>query len=451
MSRFFSSNRQQAYLLPPSVEDWLPKEHLARFIVQIVDSLDLSAIVKHYSPNRATNAYHPKILLSLLFYGYATGVFSSRKLENATYDSVAFRYIAANSHPDHDTIAHFRQRFLQELEILFIQILLIAKESGLLKVGTVSLDGTKIKANASKHKALSYAHAQKIEAQLKKEVITLMQRASEADNSSDHDGMNIPEEIARREDRIQLIEEAKARIEKREKERHAHEQSEYEEKLKRREEKSKKSGKKPRGRTPQKPSKEINPKAQVNLTDEESRIMKTSGGGFEQCYNAQASVEQESYLITHHHVTQHTNDKQEIEPSLQYFQQHPEITPNKIVADAGYYSENNITLCNEHKIVPYISLNKEKHNQSLDERFKKEEPLPDNPTTAEIMYHRLHTDEGKQIYAKRKSTIETVFGIMKHVMGFRQFFLRGFQSAKGEWNLLCIAYNLKRMHRLQCN
>ncbi|MDQ7061028.1 MAG: IS1182 family transposase [Sulfurimonas sp.] len=446
---YLSSNRQQAYLLPPSIDEWLPKEHLARFIVEIVKELDLSNIHKGYGGQGGSKAYNPEVLLSLLFYGYATGTFSSRKIERATYDSIAFRYIAANTHPDHDTVANFRKRFLVELESLFVQILMIAKESGVLKVGKVSLDGTKIKANASKHKALSYAYIEKLQKQLEAEVATLMKKAQEADNEKPDDGMNIPDELLRREDRLKVIKEAKLQIELRAKERYEKENAEYQEKMDKRKAKESITGKKPKGRTPKPPTATPLPKDQINLTDSESRIMKTSGGGFEQCYNAQASVEHDSRLIVHKHVTQNANDKQEVTPTLKWFKENPELKPSSFLADAGYFSEHNILQCENTKITPYISFGKDSHNQPLEERFKAEEPLPDNPTSVERMKYRLQTKEGKQIYAERKSTVEPVFGIMKHVMGFRQFMLRGFEKAKGEWSLLCIAYNLKRLHTIR--
>ena len=218
--------------------------------------------------------------------------------------------------------------------------------------------------------------------------------------------------------------------------------------MKKREEKEKLTGKKTGGKKPKPPGKDPLPKEQINLTDEESRIMKTSGGGFEQCYNAQASVEHDSRLIVHQHVTQNTNDKQEIFPTLTWFTQHPNLKPSDMLADTGYFSEANIKLCEDKNITPYISLGKEVHNQPLEERFKKEEPLPKNPTSLEKMKHRLQTKEGKMIYAKRKSTIETTFGVIKHVMGFRQFMLRGVGKVKGKWNLVCLAYNLKRLHTI---
>ena len=208
MKPFKASNRNQPFLLPPSIQDWLPQDHLARFIVEIVEQLDLSKIQSRYS-GRGKDAYNPQVMLSLLFYGYATGVFSSRKIERATYDSVAFRYISANTHPDHDTIANFRKRFLDELTGLFIQILSVAQDMGVLKVGKVSLDGTKVKANASKHKALSYAHATKLQKQLEDEVKILLEKAKTADNEDDCDGMNIPDELARRKDRLEVIKKSK--------------------------------------------------------------------------------------------------------------------------------------------------------------------------------------------------------------------------------------------------
>ncbi len=368
---YISCNRKQAYLLPPSIDEWLDKDHLARFIVEVVDTLDLSEIHKQYTNRGGSDAYDPRVLLSLLFYGYATDTFSSRKIERATYDSVAFRYIAANTHPDHDTIATFRKRFLPQLEILFVEILLISKEAGLLKVGKVSLDGTKVKANASKHKALSYAHADKLQKQLEAEVKILMQKANEADNSDNNDGMNIPDEIARREDRLEVIKEAKAKIEQRASERYEKEKALYDEKIKKRKEKAKLTGKKTRGKIPKAPNKEPKPTDQINLTDEESRIMKTSGGGFEQCYNAQASVEHDSRLIVHQHLTQNTNDKQEIVPTFQWFTKYPKLKPSSILADTGYFSEANINSCEVQKITPYISFGKEQHNNLLKRDLKK--------------------------------------------------------------------------------
>jgi len=449
MSRkFIDFNRQQAYLMPPSLQEWLPQNHLARFIAEVVEQLDLSPLVNEYQGQGGSKAYPPEMLLCLLFYGYATGTYSSRKIERATYDSVAFRYLAANTHPDHDTIATFRRRFLPQLKTLFLQILLIAKEAGFLKVGAVSLDGTKVKANASKHKAMSYAHAQKLEAQLKAEIDTLLQKAQESDEAEENDGMEIPEEIARREKRLARIQEAKAKIEARAKERYEEEKRAYDEKMKERKAKEEKSNKKTPGRPPKPPVAGPAPTDQVNFTDEESRIMKTSGGGFEQCYNAQASAEHDSLLIVHNHVSQKSNDKQEVLPTLKWFARHPGLSPSLLLGDTGFFSEANVLACEAQGITPYITPGREAHNLSLEERFKEVDPLSENPTPVERMKHRLQTKEGKAIYAQRKSTIEPIFGIIKQVMGFRQFLLRGFEKVQGEWNLVCLAYNLKRLHTL---
>src|SRR5882762_7059648 len=253
MSNFRPINRETGFLLPPSVDEWLPQRHLARFVVEVVDELDLSELVKEYR-GTGSASYHPAMLLSLLVYGYASKVFSSRALERATYDSVAFRFIAGNEHPDHDTIASFRKRFISEIEPLFLEVLKLAREMGVLKLGTVGLDGTKIHANASRHSALSYEHAQKIEAQLKHEVKQLLLMAEHADEADVPDGMSIPEELARREERLEAIAQAKAKIEARAQERFQHEQAEYQAKMAAREAKQKETGKKPRGRGPQPPT-----------------------------------------------------------------------------------------------------------------------------------------------------------------------------------------------------
>lgn len=279
MSRFKPIKRDMNYLFPPSMNDWLPEHHLARFIVEIVEQLDLKAMERAYGTSGSA-PFHPALLLSILVYGYATGVFSSRKLENATYDSVAFRFVAADEHPDHDTLNTFRKRFLKEIGGLMVQILMIARTLGVLNLGNIALDGSKFKANASRHSALSYGHIKKLEEQLQGEVRKLMELAEAADNEKIPVGMNLPDEIARREDRIKAITEAKIKIEDRAKERFEQEQSEYQDKLGKREAKAKESGRKPRGKSPVPPVEDAQDKDQINLTDEESRIMQTAGGGY---------------------------------------------------------------------------------------------------------------------------------------------------------------------------
>jgi len=451
MSRNFRQfDRETLYLLPPSMDDWLPEEHLARFVVEIVGQLDLKTLKNTYA-GRGSKAYHPEMLLALLFYGYATGIFSSRKLERATYDSVAFRYIAANDHPDHDTIATFRKRFLPDLSSLFTQILLMAHEMGVLKLGKVSLDGTKIKANASKHRALSWKHACKIEAQLKAEVEELLRQAEEADRNDIPDGMDIPDELARRKERLAAIAKAKKEIERRAAERYEKEQADYEKKLAERKAKEQESGKKTSGPQPKPPEPGTRDKDQVNLTDGESRMMPVSGGGFDQCYNAQASVDVETMLIVGQHLSQNTNDRLEISPALEALAALPRSlgTLETLLADAGYFSEINVESCQKENISPLISVNRDKHNQTLVGRFSEPPPLPEDASVTTKMKHQLQTQVGRALYAKRKSTVEPVFGIIKEVMGFRQFLLRGVESVQGEWNLVCLAWNLKRLHVLR--
>ena len=450
MSNFRHVDRATGFLLPPSVDEWLPERHLARFVVEVIDQLDLSSMVKSYRGSGSAS-YHPSLLLGLLVYGYATGVFSSRKLERATYDSVAFRFIAVNDHPDHDTIATFRRRFLPQIEGLFVQILLLAREAGMLQLGTVALDGTKVHANASRHSALSYDHACKIEAQLKAEVAELMALAEAADGADVPDGMSVPEELARREVRLVRIAEAKAEIEARAKARHDHEQGEYEAKIKAREEKAEKTGRKPGGRPPQPPTPGPGAKDQVNLTDQDSRIMPVAGGGFEQAYNAQATVAAGSLLVVTADVVQATNDKQQIEPALEQLGQLPDELgkAETLLADSGYFSQTNVEACAKAKITPLIALGRERHHLSWKQRFAPAPPAPDNPTALQAMIHRLATPGGRKTYGLRKQTPEPVFGIIKSVMGFRQFHLRGLDQVKGEWNLVTLAWNMKRMFALQ--
>ena len=429
---FVTIDRDTPYLLPPSVQDYLPEDHLARFVAEMVDQLDMSTLLGVYA-GKGKKPYHPAMLVALLFYGYATGTFSSRKLEKATYDSIAFRYLCANTHPDHDTIASFRKRFLKELEGFFVEILLLGQAMGLVKLGTVSLDGTKIKANASKHKALSWAHANKLEAQLKAEVEELMRLAEAADNTPVPEEMDIPEELARREQRLAKIAEAKAEIEARARARFEREQAEYEEKMARRKAKEARTGKKPGGRPPAAPSADPQAKDQVNLNDEDSRIM-PSHEGFVQSYNAQASVDADSHLVLARHLSQQPNDKQEVAPTLERLGQLPDALGqvDTLLADSGYFSEANAKRCEAEGITPYIAEGRQRHNEPLHERFAADSPEPPQPNPVEAMAHRLRTRHGKAMYARRKSTVETVFGVIKNVLGFRQFSLRGLEAVSGE-------------------
>jgi transposase len=451
MSNFIAVDRNTDYLLPPSVNDWLEEDHLARFVVEVIDQLDLSNLTRQYL-GRGSKAHHPSTLLAILVYGYATGVFSSRRLERATYDSVAFRYIAGNSHPDHDTLATFRRRFIDELSSLFVQVLEMAKEMKLLKLGTVCLDGTKIHANASRHSALSHGHIEKLEVQLKAEVQELLALAESADQADIPDGVSLPEEIKRREDRLKVMEAAKAKIAARAAERHAREKAEYDEKMARRSAQEKDTGQKPRGRLPKPPVEGVRDNDQINLTDEESRIMPVAGSGFEQSYNAQAAVDASTMLVVATGVTQAPNDKEQVEPMLATLKAQSTVgTVERVVADTGFCSGKNITACETAHIEPLIAVAREEHHPGWRERHSEPPALPADATPMQAMAHKLKTQAGRAIYALRKQTVEPVFGIIKSVMGFRQFSLRGLNKVSGEWTLVCLAWNVKRMAVLRPN
>ena len=447
MSNFRDVDRQTAFLLPPSVDEWLPERHLARFVVEVIDGLDLGGMIGAYRGSGSA-AHHPRMLLGVLIYGYATGVFSSRKLERATYDSVAFRYIAANDHPDHDTIATFRRRFLKEIEGLFVRVLLLAREMGVLKMGTVGLDGTKIHANASRHSALSWEHASKLEAQLRAEVADLVgARRGGGRGRCPRRHVN-----SRRAGRCA---------------RSVWPSSQRRAGRSKRGRKSDTSASGPSTRPnsprarprPPRPARSLAasrlrrqvegplPNDQINLTDEDSRIMPAAGGGFEQAYNAQAVVAAGSLLVVAADVVQAPNDKQQLEPMLDKIEALPERlgAVETLLADAGYFSAANVEACREASLEPLIAMGRQPHHPPLGERFAKEGPAPENPTPVEAMAHRLKTPEGRKLYALRKQTPEPVFGIIKSALGFRQFSLRGLDKVRGEWSLVTMAWNLKRM------
>lgn len=451
MSNFRPINRDTGFLLPPSVDEWLPQRHLARFVVEVIDQLDLSEMVKAYRGSGSAS-YHPAMLLGLLVYGYATRVFSSRAIERATYDSVAFRYLAGNEHPDHDTIAAFRKRFLGQIEALFVEVLQLARAMGVLKLGTVALDGTKVHANASRHSALSYGHAKKIEKQLKREVKQLLRLAEQADAADLPDGMSIPEELERRATRLAAIAEAKAKIEARAEERLEREQAEYQAKLAARAEQEKLTGKKPGGRPPAPPTGGVRENDQINLTDEDSRIMKVAGGGFEQCYNAQAVVATGSLLVVANAISQAGNDKRQLAPMIEKLKALPPALgrSRRSLADNGYFSEANVDLCAAAKLEPLIALGRTRHHAGWRQRFAAAPKAP--PASAsplQRMAHRLKTPAGRRRYGLRKQTPEPVFGIIKSVMGYRQTLLRGLENVSGEWNLVTLSWNIKRMFALQ--
>jgi transposase len=431
-----------------SLREALPASHLARFVVDVVAELDLTGIYERYGL-RGGEAYAPEVLLALLLYGYATGVFSSRKIEKATYESLPFRFVAGGLHPDHDTLANFRKTFRAEIKELFVQVLLLAQAAGYLQLGNISMDGSKVHANASKSKAVSYKRLLELETHLRAEVDQLFRLAEQADRHELPEGMNVADEIALRQERLARLAEAKQVLQARARERQAVEQAEYEAKQREREAKAKRSGRKPPGRPPTPPPAEPQDKDQYNFTDPESRIMKcSSSAGFEQAYNAQVAVDQDSFFIVACALSNHPNDKAEVAPTLDALPF--ELgTPAAAALDNGYFSEKNITALEERHIEPYIATGREPHHKSWQERFAAEpEPPPENASPQVKMAYKLRTQIGQAVYRLRKCTVEPVIGIIKAVLGFRQFSLRGLDPADCEWCLVCLAFNLKRLHTL---
>jgi len=451
MSRKFKRPDYEATLHTPiQLGDALGADHLARFVVDIISQLDLSKIYAGYA-ERGGEAIAPEVLLGLLFYGYATGEFSSRRIERASYENLGYRYVAGGLHPDHDTIANFRATFLVELEDLFVQILILAKLAGKLKLGNISLDGSKIHADASKSQAVSYGRLIELEAGLRAEVGKLIEWGEQADQGDIRlpEDLVVQDEITLRKERLENLAQAKAVLEARAKERYAVEKAEYDEKVREREAKARKRRKRPRGREPKPPEAGPRDKDQYNFTDPESRIMKNStNDGFDQHYNVQAAVDQNSLLILATSLSNHPNDKREAEPTLDALS--PRLgKPSAAALDNGFFSEHNILALEQRSIEPYIATGREAHHKDLNTLLGSILPVPpDDATPLEKMVYKLSTKIGQAIYRLRKCTVEPVIGIIKEILGFRQFSLRGLKKVAGEWCLVCLAFNLKRLHIL---
>jgi len=446
--RFKTVDYEQSGKQMITIDACLPANHLARFIVAIIALLDLSAFYAHYAPVGG-EPIAPEVLLGLLVYGYTTGVFSSRKIEKATYESIPFLFIAGGLHPDHDTIANFRKTFLSAIVSVFVQVLVIAHQAGILKLGNISLDGSKIHADASKGHAVSYRHLLELEAQLRIEVEELMALGARTDQSERPEGLDIEAEITFREGRLINLAEAQRVLEARAQERYEAEIAEYEAKLHAREEKARQTGRKPRGRAPKQPTPGPRDKDQYNFTDPESRIMKNStDDGFDQHYNVQVGVDQKSLMVVASMVSNHPNDKREAIPTIDAIP--TEVgKPQAAALDNGYFSAETIAQLEARGIEPYIATGREPHHQSWQERFAEQlVPPADDASPLVKMAYKLQTDMGRIIYGLRKSTVEPVIGIIKEVLGFRQFSLRGLAAVSGEWCLVCLAFNLKRLHVL---
>ena len=441
---FKSCDRKQMLLLPPSLLDWLPEGHLAHFILDVVEQLDLSKIYASYKGDgRGQPPFDPGMMTALLFYAYCTGVPSSRQIEKRTFEDVAFRVIAANRRPDHDSICEFRKRHLKALAGLFVQILRLCQEAGLVKLGHVALDGTKIKANASKHKAMSYGRMKKKKEELDKEIDELLKSAEVVDKEEDKKygkgkkGWDLPDELKRRETRLEKIKAAMTALEEEAKQQAAEKQ------------RAKEAQKKSKTGSASQPPPEAAPsdKARRNFTDPDSRIMKVSStNSFEQCYNGQAIVDDSSQVIVAAGLSQQANDVEEVEPILDILEENLGGIPHHtaITTDAGYFSETNLMLFEDALLNPFMATQKMKHGEVLPQVRGR---IPKDMTPKDRMRRKLSTKNGQEIYSKRKATVEPVFGQIKHARGLRRFSLRGFENTSAEWQIWCLTHNLLKMYR----
>ncbi len=445
--KFIDADHEAALEMRVRIGDVLPATHLARFIVGIIEQLDFSTIYVAYG-ERGAPPYAPELLFGILVYGYATGVFSSRKLEKATYEVLPFIYLAQGLHPDHDTLNSFRSRFLSEIAELFVQVLLIAQAAGLLKLGNISLDGSKIHADASKSKAVSYARLLELESRLRQEVEQLMVLAAAAEREAWPVDFDPDHEIRLRNVHLAGLKQAKAVLEARAQAHYAQEVAEYAAKMVAREEKIQRTGRKPGGRVPQAPTPGPEENDQYNFTDPDSRIMPNGNkAGFEQSYNAQVAVDHESRLIVGNTLSNHPADRGEALPTVDAIPAQLG-RPSAAALDNGFFSPDNIAGLEARGIDPYIATGREPHHLSWTYFFEQNPPPPADASAIVKMAYKLKTAIGQAIYRLRKSTVEPVIGIIKETLGFRQFSLRGLDKAAGEWMLVCLAFNLKRLHVL---
>lgn len=456
MKKYKPYNLDEPCLLPLNVREWLPEGHLALFISDVVDNLELSAIRQVYEKGdgRGQPPYHPAMMVKLLLYAYCNGKPSSRQIEKATWEDIGYRVLAANQHPDHDSIASFRQRHLQALAGLFLEVLRLCEQAGLVKLGRVALDGTKVKANASKHKAMSYERMGKTATRLEQEIADLLAQAQQADREEDgrygkgKRGDELPAELQRRESRLAKIREAKAALEAEAQAQAEVKAREAQEKLAARERQQTETGKKPPGRPPLVPDPEQakpEPKAQKNFTDPDSRIMKDGATkSFEQAYNAQIVVDETAQVIVAATVTQATNDKRQLVPMLQQTYQHLGRSPEQALADAGYFSTAAVTEASLSHIELYVPPDRQKHGECLPALGA---PLPADSSVSAQMRAKLRTPAGKAIYRWRKAIVEPVFGQIKAVRGFRRFSLRGLVQVMAEWQIVCLTHNLLKLFR----
>ena len=442
--RFKPYHPEQTFLLPPSLRDWLPQGHLAYFLGDLVDELDLSELYGAYRPADSPGqpAFHPRMMTKLLLYAYSVGVPSSRRIEERTHTDVAFRLLAAGDHPDHDTICEFRSRHLKALSRIFVQVLLVCREAGLVKLGHVALDSTKVKANASKHKAMSYGRMGEAEEELQAQVRELLEKARQADEEEDRRygkgrrGDELPEELRFRQRRLEKIREAKAALEKK-----AREEAEPQAKADDEKESPAKKDRKPKD-----PPGVPKAKDQHNFTDPESRIMvDTATKGFVQGYNAQAAVDAKAQVIVAAEVTDEPNDKEQVGPAVEQIEKNLGELPRELSADAGYYSESNVTTLEDAGVEAFIPPQKQRHTSTALPPPRGR--MPAGLSVKDRMLRKLRTKRGRGKYSKRKEVVEPVFGQIKGPRGFRQFLLRGIEKVRGEWRLICLTHNILKLWR----
>lgn len=472
MKSFLAFDLHQSRLLPPDLQDWLPEGHLARFVGELLQELDLSAIYQGYAGDgRGRSAYHPQMMCGLLIYGYCTGIFSSRRIERATREDVAFRFLSADQHPDHDTIAAFRERHLEALKGLFLQVLKLCEKAGLVQLGHVALDGTKVKANASKHKAMSYDRMCQREQELAQQIAGLLRQASSVDADEDQQygtgvgAEQLPAGLARAQQRLAKIREAKAALEQEARQMAQRKKAEVEAALAERAQREAETGKRIGGRKPEIPDPTTatpDPKAQRNFTDPESKIMKDGATkGFEQAYNAQIVVDAAHQIVVAEDLTPQANDQQQLAPMLTKVEENLGRKPTAASADAGYYADSQLSDPRLDGIDLHVPPDRQRHHQPPppDDAPPPGSPSPpsarnDLPippmTKSDHMRAKLKTAAGHAIYRMRKAIVEPVFGQTKQARGFRRFSFRGLTKARGEWSLICTTHNLLKLWRSGC-
>lgn len=484
LKRYREWNPRQQYLLPPCPLDWLPEDDLARFILDVVEELDLTAIEEAYQAKdpRGTQPYDPRMMTTLLLYAYCVGVVSSRKIEQATYRDVSFRVISGEQHPDHTVISEFRRVHLEELKGIYLTTVRLSQEAGLVRLGRVALDGTKIQANASKHKAMSYERMLKTEGELKEEIEQQFSQAEQTDQEEDERygrdrrGDELPEELMRRKDRLQRIREAKAALEAEAARARAEVLEERAEEQSRRAEETEDPSQRkqattlsekwasqakelrerdsddeppppvdalPSHQVPTTPDGKPTAKAQRNFTDPDSRIMKRDGS-YLQGYNCQAAVDDDHQIIVGCALTNQAPDQQHLPPVLEQVQRNCGRYPSELLADSGYWDQAHVGFCEDRGVDPYIATERLKHGEGPPPLSQEELQSAD---IRDQMRFKLRTDEGRAIYARRKAIVEPVFGQIREAQGIRRFLLRGIEKVRGEWALICAGHNLRKLHR----